>query len=148
MVLTPGYGETPVPDDELTALLPSAREVLGEPTTKVAIYDLEQAIQESVTEDLLTAMLEGDLTLDDMLTDHFLRELHKRLYSDIWEWGGLFRQLELNIGVAPDQIAVELRNSIESIRFRWEHTDDWTPRELGIVLHAETVRVHPLGARA
>lgn len=28
------YGETPVPDDELNALLPEARELLGEPITK------------------------------------------------------------------------------------------------------------------
>ncbi|MGK2882612.1 MAG: Fic family protein [Mycobacterium sp.] len=27
--------------------------------------------------------------------------------------------------------------------YRWEHTDDWTPRQLGLVVHAETVRIHP-----
>jgi hypothetical protein len=31
MSLTPGYGQTPLPDDELDALLPSVREVLGAP---------------------------------------------------------------------------------------------------------------------
>lgn len=38
---------------------------------------------------------------------------------------------------------MELRSNIESIRYRWDHTADWTPRELGVVVHAEAVRIHP-----
>lgn len=41
MPLVPGYGETPVSGDELDALLPSARELLGAPITRAAVYDLE-----------------------------------------------------------------------------------------------------------
>lgn len=25
----------------------------------------------------------------------------------------------------------------------WEHTDDWTPRQFGVAVHAELVRIHP-----
>lgn len=32
---------------------------------------------------------------------------------------------------------------METIRYRWEHTKDWSPRELGIAAHAERVRIHP-----
>jgi fido (protein-threonine AMPylation protein) len=46
-------------------------------------------------------------------------------------------------GVAPERIAIELRTALENIGYRWEHTADWTPRELGIVAHAEAVRIHP-----
>ncbi|GAB3613710.1 Fic family protein [Humibacter ginsengisoli] len=35
-----------------------------------------------------------------------------------------------------------MRASLENIHYRWEHTTDWTPRELGIAAHAETVRIH------
>jgi Fic family protein len=45
--------------------------------------------------------------------------------------------------VAPERVAVELRNALDNISFRWAHTDDWTARELGIAVHAETVRIHP-----
>ncbi|RDH80334.1 hypothetical protein DVS77_00460 [Mycolicibacterium moriokaense] len=27
--------------------------------------------------------------------------------------------------------------------WRWKHTTDWTARQLGIVVHAEAVRIHP-----
>lgn len=42
---------------------------------------------------------------------------------------GKYRSRELNIGVAPEVIAAEVRSSLDSIRYRWEHTQDWTPRE-------------------
>lgn len=61
----------------------------------------------------------------------------------VWDWAGRWRQTEVNIGVAPERIALELRNALDNIAFRWEHTDDWTARELGIAVHAETVRIHP-----
>lgn len=57
MSLTPGYGETRFPDDELAALLPDVVQILGEPVTRAAVYDLEQGIQEQVAEELLTAAL-------------------------------------------------------------------------------------------
>lgn len=143
MPLTPGYGETPLPDDELEALLPHIADLLERPISKAAIYDLEQAVQEQITEELLTVVLDGTLGLDELLNDFYLRDLHTRLYGDIWAWAGVWRRRELNIGVAPEQVAVELRNSLGTIRYRWEHTTDWTPRELGIAVHAEAVRVHP-----
>jgi len=142
-MLTPGYGETPVPDDDLDSLLPSIRDLLGEPVSKADVYDIEQGIQADVSEARLTEVLESRLTLDDLLSDHFVRELHKQLYGDIWTWAGVLRKRELNIGVAPWQIATELRSSLDTIRYRWEHSDDWSPRQLGIAAHAETVRIHP-----
>ncbi|MCG8914222.1 Fic family protein [Actinokineospora sp. PR83] len=29
------------------------------------------------------------------------------------------------------------------MQYRWNTTQDWTPRELGIAVHAELVRIHP-----
>lgn len=143
MALAPGYGETPVPDDDLEALLPAVVEVLDEPISKAAVYDLEQAVFREVGEELLAAVIDGSFALEDLLSDHFLRQVHRRLYGDIWKWAGVFRRRELNIGVAPEQIAVELRGSLETIEYRWGQMEDWTARELGIVAHAETVRIHP-----
>lgn len=39
--------------------------------------------------------------------------------------------------------ATTLSRSLDMIGYRWEHTDDWTARQLGIVVHAETVWIHP-----
>jgi fido (protein-threonine AMPylation protein) len=143
MSLTPGYGETPVEPEDLDALTPEARELLGDPPTKADLYDLEQAILADVSEELLDAVADGTLELDPLLTDRFLRDLHARLYGDVWTWAGRLRTRELNIGVAPERLAVELRESLDTIRYRWEQTSDWTARQLGIAVHADTVRIHP-----
>ncbi|GAB7065924.1 Fic family protein [Mycolicibacterium hodleri] len=42
MALSPGYGETPLPHDELDALLPEIVEVLDSPITRADVYDVEQ----------------------------------------------------------------------------------------------------------
>lgn len=143
MSLTPGYGETPLPHDELTALRPEIVDILGDPVTRADVYDLEQGRQDQLFDELMPAALDGSLPLDELLSDYFVRDLHAQMFGPIWTWGGLQRQLELNIGVAPEQIGVELRSALDTIAYRWEHTEDWSPRQLGVVVHAETVRIHP-----
>lgn len=140
---TPEYGETPLPHDELTALIPDAQAVLPEPPTKLDVYDLEQAFETRVRETLSVAVLGDEIALDELLTDHFLRKLHRQLYGAIWTWAGQQRKLETNIGVAPEQIAMETRASFDTLRYRWEHTGDWTAAQLGIAAHADLVRIHP-----
>lgn len=143
MPLTPGYGDTPLPHEELAALRADVFEVLDKPITRADVYDLEQGLQDKASDELMPAAIDGSLPLDELLSDHFLRDLHTRLYGPVWRWAGRWRQTEVNIGVAPEQIAVELRTTLDTIRYRWEHADDWNPRELGITTHAETVRIHP-----
>jgi hypothetical protein len=146
MPLTPGYGETPLPHDELTALLPEVVEVLGMPIARAAVYDLEQGLQDLVFDELMPAALDGSLALDELLSDYFVRDLHARLFGPVWNWAGR-RRLELNIGVAPEQIAVELRNALDTIAYRWQHTGDWTPRQLGIVIHASNSELESSAGR-
>lgn len=49
----------------------------------------------------------------------------------------------MNLGVAPEQIATHMRDALDTAGYRWHHTHAWTPRQLGIAVHAEVVRVHP-----
>lgn len=42
MSLGPGYGITPVSDDDAVAQQPAARSILGDCPLKAEIYDLEQ----------------------------------------------------------------------------------------------------------
>ena len=116
MPLQPGYGETPLSGDELDALLANVVDTLGPPVSKADIFDLESAILQDVAEGLITDVFNGDLTLDELLTDQFLRDLHRQLYGDIWTWAGRWRSREINLGVAPEQIAVDLQTTMDNIR--------------------------------
>ncbi len=145
-ILTPlegDYGETPLTPDEEDALLPEVRAALGDPVLKADVYELEQAIGDEVQRGLLEAVVDGSLSVADLVSETFLYDLHRRLYGDIWQWAGRRSTRERNIGVSPALIAVELRSSLDNIMYRWDHTNDWDARGPGLVAHAETVRIHP-----
>ncbi len=143
MVFDPDYGEALATDDERAALTSEARELLGDPVRKADLYDLEQQIQSQVADDLLRLVLDGTLSVTDLLNDHFVRELHRRMYAPVWTWGGRQRSRETNIGIAPGQISVAFRDALQDLRYRWETAHDLTARELGISAHAALVHVHP-----
>jgi fido (protein-threonine AMPylation protein) len=143
MAFRPDYGETLLTEEEREALTDAARELLGDPIRKADLYDLEQLIQNEVADEYVARVVRGDLTASDLLTDHLVRELHRRLYAAVWEWGGRQRSRETNIGIAPERIAVETRNSLDNLRWQWEHRAGVTPRWLGIAAHAALVHIHP-----
>ncbi|MDR1442835.1 MAG: Fic family protein [Bifidobacteriaceae bacterium] len=143
MPLAPGYGETPLDFEELDVLLPAARKLIGDPVTKAAVYDYEEGIAEQVGADALEAVLDGSVVLEEIVSDYYLRDLHRQLYGELWSWAGVLRHREVNIGIAPERITTELRASLDTILYRWRHTEDWTAHHFGIAVHAETVRIHP-----
>ena len=57
----------------------------------------------------------------DLLSEKFLRQLHKRLFGDVWAWAGEFRRTERNIGIDPVRIPVELRTAFDDARYWIEH---------------------------
>ncbi|CAN5403691.1 hypothetical protein BH09ACT12_BH09ACT12_12320 [soil metagenome] len=143
MSFRPDYGETLVGDEEADALTPAAREILGDPIRKADLYDLEQQIQSEVADEWWGILLNRDVPVHDLLTDHFVRDLHRGLYAPVWEWGGRQRSLETNIGIAPEHIAVEMRNALDNLSYQWDHRTGLDARTLGIAAHAELVHIHP-----
>ena len=83
MTFDPDYGQTILSDEEQAALTDSARELLGEPVLKADLYDLEQQIQDVVADEFFEQVLQGKLGVDQLLTDYFVRELHRRLYEAV-----------------------------------------------------------------
>lgn len=81
MALEPDYGETHVSAEEAKALTTVAREILGDPIRKADLYDLEQQIQDEVADEWWGDLLNWRIPVRDLLTDHFVRELHRRLYA-------------------------------------------------------------------
>ncbi len=78
----------------------------------------------------------------DILSESFLRDLHKRLLGDVWDWAGKFRQTEKNIGVDPLCIAVELRNLFEDCK-AWLEFNSYPPLEIAVRFHHRLVKIHP-----
>ena len=78
----------------------------------------------------------------DLLAEKFLRQLHKRLFGDVWAWAGEFRRTERNIGIEPVRIHVELRTAFDDARYWIEH-ETFPPDEITVRLHHGLVAIHP-----
>ncbi len=86
------------------------------------------------------------LSTHDVLTEKWVRQLHKKMYSEMWEWAGEFRRTEKNIGL-PDwtKIPVELKQALDNAREQHTHLESWklTHQEIAIQLSHKVVWIHP-----
>ncbi len=78
----------------------------------------------------------------NLLTEEFLRQLHKRLFGDVWAWAGGFRRTEQNIGIEPTRIPVELRTAFDDARY-WIDHETFPLDEIAVRLHHRLVAIHP-----
>lgn len=77
----------------------------------------------------------------DLLSEYFIRELHKKLFGDVWKWAGTFRTTEKSIGIDPIHISVKLRNLLDDMRFWIEH-QSYSPIETALRFHHKLVFIH------
>ena len=78
----------------------------------------------------------------DVCSDTFLRELHKRMFGDVWKWAGTYRISERNIGVVPYQIPIKLMQLFDDVKF-WIENKTYSNREIAVRLHHKLVQIHP-----
>ncbi len=124
-------GQTPLDADEVNGLL------LNWVTTRGALNDVEhENIQKGITWASRSARRRR------VLSDDFLRELHRRMFGDVWEWAGRYRLSEKNIGVAPHRIAESVRNLVDDAGI-WMTHDIHRADERVARFHHRLVAVHP-----
>lgn len=78
----------------------------------------------------------------EILTETFIKQLHVRMFGEVWAWAGRFRLTERNIGIDPARIAVELRKLLDDARY-WIANETFPPDEIAVRLHHRLVAVHP-----
>ena len=120
-----------------TPLEPDEREGLKfkHITTRSELDELEQVNIES------GLIWLGRRRKTDVLSERFVRELHRRLFGDVWRWAGTFRHTEKNIGVDPLQIAVQLRMLLDDARY-WAENGTFAPLEAAARFHHRMVQIH------
>lgn len=128
-------GATPLGPDELGGLIPTWVSSCGE---------LNAVEQENIIEAMHWAFGQG-WTIESLLSDESIRQLHRRMFRDVWKWAGKYRLREANIGVAPSQIAVRLRDLLADVRARIESAADPVDAadEIAVEFHHRLVQIHP-----
>jgi Fic-DOC domain mobile mystery protein B len=105
-------GQTPLEEEEKEELLISSI------TTRSELDEFEQFNITQAVEWTLSRKFD----IDYVLSEWFVRELHRRMFNAVWGWAGTFRKSNKNIGVDKTQIAVSLNQLLENIRYWIKHS--------------------------
>lgn len=125
-------GATPLSADDLVGLKLPAR----------THADLNELEADNILHGWQWAVRSTKSHLPDLLMDAHVRELHRRMFGQVWSWAGEYRLREVNIGVDPVQIGPRLRDVLADAQYWVEH-HTFDPEELAIRLHHRVVQVHP-----
>jgi Fic-DOC domain mobile mystery protein B len=78
----------------------------------------------------------------DALNEAFLRELHRRMFGQVWRWAGKYRETPRNIGVDANRIRMDIAQAIDDARF-WVENATYAPDEIAVRYSHRVVAIHP-----
>jgi Fic-DOC domain mobile mystery protein B len=78
----------------------------------------------------------------DVLDERFLRQLHKRMFGQVWRWAGQYRTTPRNIGVEAWRIATEIAQTVDDARY-WVAHGIYGPDEIAVRYSHRLVAIHP-----
>lgn len=125
------HGQTPIDEDEKHGLK------IKSITTQGELDEFEQINIEKALE----WFIHSNLTSEKILTEKFAKNLHKRMYGDVWKWAGEFRTTQKNIGIPWPQIGIELKVLLDDAIF-WIHNETFSPEETAIRFKHRLVSIH------
>jgi Fic-DOC domain mobile mystery protein B len=125
-------GQTPLDEDEKEGLL------IPTVTTRGELDEFEQLGVEKANEWLLNKKF----SVNKILTEDFVKELHKRMFNDVWKWAGEFRKTNKNIGVDKFMIGPELKNLLDDCKY-WIEKKVFSEDEMAVRLSHRMVLIHP-----
>lgn len=126
--------------DDATPLEPEEREGLLQ-TWITHRSDLNEAEQENIVKGAAWARSRRQRNAD-ILNEGFARTLHRRMFGDVWQWAGTFRQTERNIGIEAHRIPNDIGMMFDDVRY-WVDHQTYPPDEIAVRLHHRLVAIHP-----
>jgi len=125
-LLPSGEGHTPIDDVDglrLTYI-----------TTRDELNEAEEA-------NITRALDRPTPTVDVLLDDLYLRNLHRAMFSDVWTWAGTYRTLLTTPGIDPIEIASAVRNLVADAAL-WVRGPEPADR-VAVRFHHRLVSIHP-----
>jgi Fic-DOC domain mobile mystery protein B len=78
----------------------------------------------------------------DLLTDKFVKDLHRRMLGDVWKWAGKFRTSERNLGIKHHEVPMAVRQLLDDAKAWIEH-NSYARDEIAVRFHHRLVQIHP-----
>jgi len=127
-----GEHKTELSAEERLDLIPSI-------TTRAELNRVERT---NINSARIWAMRPRSLRRPDLLTDAFGRELHRRMFNEVWRWAGRYRKTEKNLGWDVVRLNEGVRNAFDDAR-AWIEYAAYPLDELAVRLHHRLVAIHP-----
>ncbi len=129
-------GSTPLSDDDIQGLIP---------TWVMDRDDLNKAEAENIGHAVdWVRTRRGGWNPETLLAEPMMRELHERMFGDVWHWAGSYRGVGTNIGVPPERIVSDLVVLLEDVACQIDSADTpWPTVEVAVRFHHRLVSVHP-----
>lgn len=124
-------GQTPLSEEEMDGLL------IDTITTHGELDEFEQMNIEKAIEWTLSKKFKPEY----ILSEEFVRELHKRMFKDVWSWAGDFRMSEKNIGIKFHLIGTTLKQLNDDCLF-WVNNKTYSEDEIAIRYKHRIVNIH------
>ena len=125
-------GQTPLTVEEKLQLRPSL-------STRAQLNAVERL---NIQRARVWAMRKAGLRRTDLLTDAFARELHRRMFNQVWKWAGKYRTTDRNLGWEWARIPEGMRVLLTDAQYWVEH-DTYPLAEIAVRLHHRMVVIHP-----
>jgi Fic-DOC domain mobile mystery protein B len=71
----------------------------------------------------------------------FFRAVHRDMFDDTWEWAGIFRKCNFNLGVDFCQIQIEMKKLSDDVK-HWQEKLIFGVLEQSVRLHHRLVQIH------
>ncbi len=124
-------GRTPLEEEEKLDLIPAI----------LTREDLNNFEQENIIEARKWVMEKSTLARIEIFTEKFIRNLHKRMFGNVWKWAGKYRKTGKNIGVDYFQISSEVRKLLHDSDY-WLKHGTYTTTKLAVIFHHRLVKIH------
>jgi len=124
-------GQTPINDEEKNGLKIQTISIQSE-LDELEQLNIEKAIEWTI---------HSKFSMTKILSESFIKELHFKMFSEVWSWAGQFRQSEKNIGVHWIKIQTELRTLLDDTKY-WVENKTYPPDELAIRFKHRLVNIH------
>lgn len=85
--------------------------------------------------------LKNNFRINKILTEDFIKLLHKIMFDEVWKWAGSYRTYNKNIGIDKYEIGIELKKLLDDARF-WYSDKDFAPDKFTIRLKHRLVKIH------
>ncbi len=123
-------GQTPLDEEEKEGLrLPL--------TTREDLDEFEQKNVEKAVE----WALKKRFRQDQILSEAFIKQLHRRMFGDVWKWAGTFRETNKNLGVDWFQIGIQVRHVLDDVKY-WIENQTFPQDEIAIRFKHRLVSIH------